>query len=65
LCLQYREMVDNPVMDEGDNACYELRELPGRWLRRWPRRATCDVDEDIPVKEYWPVLQEHRWLWDD
>ena len=46
--------------------CYELQNLPGRRLRRWPRLAT--RDENLKYRSGffpWPVLQPHRWLWDD
>ena len=46
---------------------YELRDLPGRRLRRWPRRATLGYTVNGPVAEYheWPVLERHHWLWDE
>ncbi len=46
---------------------YELRDLPGRRLRRWPRRATLGYTVSGPVTDYhdWPVLERHRWLWED
>ena len=44
---------------------FELRDLPGRRLRRWPRRATLDDITCDPAREIWPVLQPQRSLWDD
>jgi hypothetical protein len=52
----------------GEADCsYELRVLPGRRLRRWPRRASLGYGVDGPVTDYhvWPVLERHRWLWED
>ena len=50
----------------GHEGCsYQLRDLPGRWLRRWPRRSTLGDAADDPMHQLWPVLEPHRWLWDD
>ena len=40
-------------------ASYELRDLPGRRLRRWPRGHTGSL------AVIWPVLEPQRWPWDD
>jgi hypothetical protein len=37
---------------------YELWDLPGRRLRRWPRG-------DVSLGVTWPVLEQPRWPWDD
>jgi hypothetical protein len=42
---------------------YELRELPGRRLRRWPRGAR--RDSSPPTRQLWDVLEPYRWPWDD
>jgi hypothetical protein len=43
---------------------YELRDAPGRRLRRWPRRATLGQAAD-PAEHILSVLQPQRWLWDE
>lgn len=43
---------------------YELRGPPRRRLRRWPRLATLDYAADRAEEAMWPVVEEHRWLWD-
>jgi hypothetical protein len=46
---------------------YELPDLLGRPLRRWPRRANLgDIADEAykPADYLWPVLETHRWLWD-
>ena len=46
---------------------YELRDPPGRRLRRWPWRAPLGhaADSSDPAAWLWPVLKPHRWLWDE
>ena len=44
-------------------AGYELRDLPGRRLRRWPRGARQDTQP--PVYMLWDELEPYHWPWDD
>lgn len=54
------------LLEGGREGCsYQLRDLPGRWLRRWPRRSTLGDAAHDPMHQLWPVLEPHRWLWDD
>ena len=43
---------------------YELKYLPGRRLRRWPRRATLGHAAHNSVEERWPVVDQKATLWD-
>jgi hypothetical protein len=48
-----------------EGCSYELRGAQGRRLRRWPRRSALSYALRNPAKNLWPVLEPHRWLWDD
>ena len=41
----------------------ELRDLPGRRLRRWPRGARRDISP--PIRKLWDELEPYHWPWDD
>lgn len=43
---------------------YELRYLPRRRLRRWPRRATLGHAAHNPVEMRWPVVDKDAMMWD-
>jgi hypothetical protein len=54
------------LLKEDDDSCtYELREPPGRRLRRRPRRANLSHTICHDVYRKWPILEPQRWLWDD
>ena len=62
--LQSAAVSGAPLSDRGDAvASYELRDLPGRRLRRWPRGAR--RADEYPPLYMWDMLETYRWPWDD
>jgi hypothetical protein len=64
-CLLQSEAVSGaPPSDRDDDAVasYELRDLPGRRLRRWPRGARRGARAPLYM---WNMLETYRWPWDD
>jgi hypothetical protein len=59
-----QDTLEEEVADDCPALNYELRELPGRRLRRWPRPANPGAAAHDPAHAVWPVLEPHRWLWD-
>lgn len=61
--LQSEAVSSAPLLDGDDAvASYELRDLPGRRLRRWPRGARRGPSPPLCM---WDMLEPYRWPWDD
>ena len=64
--VQAPAVVDHTALD---SCCsYELRDLPQRRLRRWPRQCAPGYTyvagaTRLDPSYYWPVLDKYRWPW--
>jgi hypothetical protein len=71
ICAHAEDLTDGPLQHQAmkgrlplRGCIYELKYLPGRRLRRWPRRAALGHAAHDPVEALWPVVDQNARLWD-